>query len=418
MAGAVKVKRKPSSGGVPGRPIWPYPHVVTLTAYGHRGRERWGKVFRGRTYTFAAWDEPDKALAAYMEQWPAITGGLEVVAVDQGDDEHHRLTLRDLANRWLADKLRQVEAGTLAPETRRKYQTHIRVLMACRAVNRHMYADDLRAERWAKIRDQAAAGRGLYYVQDFIITIRSMYKWAHACELIDAPMRFGPGFIGSTERQRQIHRAGAASRIYTAAQVRLLVEMAGPHLRPCILLGINAGLKARDIGVLETQIIDFDKGLILTPRHKTGFAMTVALWPETVDAIKAVCDPGGLACPTEAGWSWDDGSSHRLAVAFRELKARVNQHIRDHKLDTPEIRKEQTHMYLRHNFRTVAAEVDRDAAKRMMGQRLGDALDAHYDHGNWADRCREVAEHVRQWYYRGWCSDWPGEYAVLETDHK
>src|SRR5690349_15134384 len=65
---------------------------------------------------------------------------------------------------------------------------------------------------------------------------------------------------------------------------------ADPQLRAMVLLGLNAGLGVTDCGNLSNPNIDLDAGWLDYPRVKTETPRRVPLWPETVDALKAVLE--------------------------------------------------------------------------------------------------------------------------------
>src|SRR5262249_54794863 len=101
---------------------------------------------------------------------------------------------------------------------------------------------------------------------------------------------FGPDFVRPSKKTFRLHRAKKGAKLFTAEEIRRMIDAAGVPLKAMILLGINAGfgnaacgnlrLSALKLGDEASRIIDF-------PRPKTGIARRCPLWPETVAAI---CD--------------------------------------------------------------------------------------------------------------------------------
>jgi len=67
------------------------------------------------------------------------------------------------------------------------------------------------------------------------------FKWAYDSELIDKPIRFGPGFKRPSRKTLRIERAKKGKRLFEAEQIRAMIDAAGIPLRAMILLGINSG---------------------------------------------------------------------------------------------------------------------------------------------------------------------------------
>jgi integrase len=81
-------------------------------------------------------------------------------------------------------------------------------------------------------------------------------------------------------------------KVYDLAVVRELLGSLKPRLRCYALLGLNAGMTSADMGHLTKAQVDLDAGRLVRKRVKTAAVENVptveyALWPETVEALKA-----------------------------------------------------------------------------------------------------------------------------------
>src|SRR5262249_543901 len=115
------------------------------------------------------------------------------------------------------------------------------------------------AKKWGPIR----LGKMIQY-------IRSIFKYGTDAGLLDRLTRFGPGFARPTKKVARLHRAKQGAKLFTALEIRRLLDAAGVQLRAMILLGINAGFGNTDCAQLPLSALDLQAGVIDFPRPKTG----------------------------------------------------------------------------------------------------------------------------------------------------
>ena len=119
--------------------------------------------------------------------------------------------------------------------------------------------------------------------------IRAMLAHAYDLGLIDRPVRFGRMFARSTATAKRISAglrvAQNGSRLFTAIEIRKMLEYASTPLRAMILMGVNGGFGNADCGRLPLSAVHLKGGIIVFPRPKTGIERTMPLWPETVRAL-------------------------------------------------------------------------------------------------------------------------------------
>jgi integrase len=352
---------------------------------------QWCKKIRGKIHYFGPWADPDAALANYLKQKDALHAG-QTPRPDTG-----AATVKDVANAFLIAKQNAVNAGELSPRTWREYKDACDMLVA--GLGKTRLVADLRPDDFAKLRKQMAEKWGVLRLANMVQAMRSVFKYAFNAERIDRPVRFGPDFKRPSKKAARLHRAEQGPKLFTAEEVRRMIGVAGMQLRAMILLGINCGMGNADCGRLPLSAVDLQTGAIDFPRPKTGIPRRCALWPETVDAIRAAldCRPepkraehAGLIFLTKGGLSWAKDSpncplSREIATLLRKLG--ING------------RKGLGFYTLRHTFRTVADESkDQPAVDFVMGHEVPH-MSAVYRETISDERLRAVADHVRKWLF-------------------
>src|SRR5262249_54139017 len=129
---------------------------------------------------------------------------------------------------------------------------------------------DLRPEDFATLRKRLAKKWGPHRLGKTIQFVRCVFKYAYDAELIDRPVRFGPGFQRPSKKVLRLHRAEAGPKLFTADEVRQLIDAALVPVRAMILLGLNCGFGNSDCGNLPLSAVDWDNAMIDYPRPKTG----------------------------------------------------------------------------------------------------------------------------------------------------
>jgi integrase len=373
--------------GKPAKPNKPYPDFP-LTAH---PAGYWCKKIRGRLHYFGKWDDPDSALQSYLDQKDDLHSGR------QPRPDADAVTVKTVANAFLNHKKSLMDAGELSPRSWDDYKATTDLIVGRFGAGR--LAADLRPDDFAALRKHLAKSVGPVRLGNTIQRVRSVFKHAYDAELLDRPVRFGPGFKRPSKKVLRVHRAEQGKKLFAADEVRRLIDAAGVPMRAMILLGVNAGMGNSDCGNLPLSAVDLDAGWIDYPRPKTGMPRRCPLWPETVEALRAAlarrptpkkAEHAELFFITKRGLSWskdtrDNPVSQEMGKLLRALG--ING------------RKGLGFYTLRHTFRTVADESkDQPATDFIMGHEVAH-MSSVYRETISDERLRAVTDHVRRWLF-------------------
>jgi integrase len=225
-----------------------------------------------------------------------------------------------------------------------------------------------------------------------------VFRHAYEAGLIEAPVRYGPGFKRPSRKVLRLARAAKGPRLFGPAEIRAMLAAARPALKAMILLGINCGFGNADCGRLPRAALDLEGGWVSFPRPKTGIARRCPLWRETVEALKAALarrpvpkDPAheGLVFVTIHGHCWaKSGPGCPVTGATIELLRRL-------RLYRPGL----NFYALRHTLETVGGESkDQVAVDPIMGH-VREDMASVYSEKISDERLRAVTDHVRSWLF-------------------
>lgn len=445
----VSPRRRSPSKPARVKPAKPYPE---FPLFPHATR-RWAKKIRGRFVFFGPWEDPHGALERYLDQRDALLAGLvprpgrnpratgpttdhrgavatgsarnpALTAGSNGADVASSgvsrfgalqagpaadgLTLRDLINRYLTAKQRRLEAGELGRRSFADYHTAMARLI--KLFRPHRLVSDFLPEDFGRLRGELAKTRGPLALSADITKVKGLFKFGYEEGLLDRLPRYGPGFAKPPKRSVRMARAGRGTRMFEPEEISKLLANAGVQMRAMILLGLNGGMGNTDVAALPLGAVDLKRGVINFPRPKTGITRRAVLWPETVQALKAVLqvrpkakrpEDERLMFITKYGLPWvrvqapqGRGKAERLAVVVDSVGLEFGKLMRG----TKTYQSGRAFYGLRHTFRTVADEVgDRRPIDLIMGHENGQDVATRYIERISDERLMKVSDHVRRW---------------------
>jgi integrase len=352
---------------------------------------QWAKKIKGRMFYFGKWDDPDAALNVYLAQKDDLHAGRKPRERAEGT------TVKDLCNQFLTAKQALVESGELLSRTWTDYKAACDLIVS--RFGKSRLVEDLGPDDFAALRNFMAKRWAITSVRSVIQRVRCVFKFASDNRLIPEPVCYGQGFKRPSPKALRLERARRGHKLFTAGEIRLLLDTASVTVRAQILLGINGGFGNTDCGTLPQSAIDWQNAIIDFPRPKTGIPRRVPLWPETLAALREALaqrpapkkpEYAGLVFITQRGLSWakDIADSPLTKEVAKLLKAlEING------------RKGLGFYTLRHTFRTIADEAkDQPAADFLMGHEVAHMSSVYRERIS-DERLRAVVDHVRRWLY-------------------
>jgi len=135
------------------------------------------------------------------------------------------VTINDAANVFLNAKKALRDAGELSVHTWTDDKRVTDIVVA--HLGKGRLVSDVGPDYFAPLRNKLAKRWGPHRLGKFIQFTRSLFKFAYDAELIDRPVRFGPGFNRPSKKTRRLNKAEQGSKLFTADEVRRLVDAAG-----------------------------------------------------------------------------------------------------------------------------------------------------------------------------------------------
>lgn len=368
------------------KPAKPYPDFPLFP----HATGRWAKKIRGKFHYFGPWDDPEGALASYLDQKDDLHAGRTPRKAADG------IIIRDLLNRFLTAKQSLVDAGEIAVRTFKDYHATCKRIGAAFGLRR--LVEDLASDDFEQLRRKLAKRRGPVALGNEIQRIRVVFKYAYDAGLVDRPIRYGPTFKRPSKRVLRKARNAKGPKMFEAHQIRAMLAAAGVQLKAMISLGINCGFGNTDCATLPKKSVDLKEGWIDYTRPKTGIQRRCPLWPETVTALGTAIDNrpkpkdkanDGLVFITKYGKPWTkDTSDNPISKETRKV------------LKSLGIQRKGVNFYaLRHTFETIGGESrDQIAVDEIMGHARDDMASVYRERiGD--ERLKAVVDHVRRWLF-------------------
>lgn len=344
---------------------------------------QWSKQVRGKVYYFGPWEDPDGALARYLEVKDDIHAGREP------KPKTDELTVRDLCNTYLEHCEWKFQRGKI---TRRTFNDEKGYCVTIVQAIGDSVAGEIGARDFQKLHRSYPTTWGPTRESHHVKATKRVFKWAFDNEYIDRPPRYGSFQPPSVAKIR----SSTQRRSFTPEELRrILAHLQGPRYAqqlPMVLLGINGGFAPGEVARLK----DWEIGeYIDTTRPKTNIRRLVPLWPETCDTIaqwqrvRKAPHPEGYLFATKRGNPWFQDGVRKSPVT--QSFGRV---LRE--LEIPG-----SFNCLRHTFQSVCDDegIPRHITKAVMGH-VNPDISTNYSHAKMLGPITEAVNAVHDWLYR------------------
>lgn len=364
-----------------GKPYRDFPLYLHATG-------QWAKTIMGKKYYFGS--DRDKALKAYKQQRDALYAGEGQPQVKHGGE-----TVSDAIGAFRAAKEAKFEGHELSARSLAEYAAVCKVISQVLGKDTALAAittDDLQRLRRKLSLGKDGKPTSPVSFKRKLTYARSVFLLANE-EFPDCHVRYRKALVSPSAKLVRKHRNEIGERLFTADEIRKLLDVAGEQMRAMILLGITCGFGNRDCATLPIERVDLVSGWHNYERPKTQNPRRAPLTPECAAALYRVIKgrKSGLVFVTKYGQPWfhDGETRDPISAEFRKLCKRVG-------IYRPKI----TMFYtLRRTFQTVAdTSGEPQAVKFMMGHvAAADDMSSVYRQKVYDVACLRVSDHLRRW---------------------
>lgn len=378
----------------PDFPLYPHPSGV------------WCKKVRGKLHYFGPWADPQAALQRWLDEKDDLLAGRVPRRNRDG------LTVLKLTGEFMDTKQIMVDQGRQTERSLREYKPVCDRM--CKVLGKTTLVVDLKPADFEKLLRSLPTTWNLRSRGLFIQRVRAIVNFAHnkSQQLIPAPVMFGPAFCGLTKKEHKKLKAQRGERLFSPDEIHAILGAATPAFRAAVLLGISCGLGNTDIAQLAFDHLDLDGGWLTYPRPKTGEDRRAWLWPEVVEALRAVIatrpKPADQA-HRDLVFLTDDG---RPWVRLERKRGTAASGLDVQTVWTDKVCATTTYVLgklglrqrgfytLRRTFRTIADQTtDQVACNTIMGHTDPSMAEVYRQRKTGDDRLRRVGEYVRAWLY-------------------
>lgn len=259
------------------KPAKPY---ASFPLFPHQNGQ-WAAKIKGRTHYFGTWDNPQVALNRFLEERDYYQAGRTPPSQTE--------TIADLLDTFLGMKNRERDAGEITKTTYAEYETTCDVIADFFGTRKPL--EGIAHQDLSECRAVLGIGKSDQHYsacthKKRLTIARMIFRLAN--EDLGQSIRYREALKPPSAKLLRKVRNARGERLFTAKQVRTLIDRADPKMRAMIYLGINCAFGPDDCSRFPTAAVDLDTGWHTFPRPKTEVARRCPLWPETVEALRKV----------------------------------------------------------------------------------------------------------------------------------
>jgi len=245
------------------------------------------KKIKGKMYYFGS--DKQEALQRYIEQAAYLHGSNHNSQRPVNDS----MTLKQLSDMFLKYQFNKVKANVITAQHYNDQVSSLNKLMTFlgqRQRIKDISTLDLQNYK-RKLEKQYNSSK--HRLNLHISNLKTLFHWAKKNDIL----RQTPN-IDAVSRSKIVNKQ---RKIFTHEEINKLLEVADTNMKAMIWLGLNCGFGCTDCSELQWKHLDLTANRVIYSRGKTGVPRDLPLWPETIEAIKAVPKKGKLVFYTTKG---------------------------------------------------------------------------------------------------------------------
>jgi integrase/recombinase XerD len=272
--------------------VWKHPKSPFWSAVYRNDQNQWRKKSTKKTAKTTAlalaieWERAaqlgrDKILTEAISR-EVIGGILERTT----GEKLRQSTVREFCAEWLRGKTNSRQQGTAT-----RYESSVARFNKLLGVKAERPISAVTPHDCQKFYDQLAEKKlAPATMRVEMKTISSVFNYARRLGLIATNPAAA---VELPDRIKQVKR-----KVFTPAQVQMLINEATLEWKTCILLGYYAGLRLSDCVMLTWEAVDLAGSRLVVETHKTGETLEIPLHPTLkTHLFKLAGDTNGAICP-------------------------------------------------------------------------------------------------------------------------
>ncbi len=275
-------------------------------------------------------DDPEYPTRDNIESTEFGRLGLAAVA-DMTEEEAEGLETPEISaliGEFVAFHFQRADAKQIAQSTALQYQSSMGAFKAWCEQKKLVTVADLQPKAFAVFQvdmlKQIGNGSKQRTVRDRLLKAKQFAEWLYKHEHFKEMPRTVGSDYASVKQDRP------APKHWEVTELRKVWKLASQELRLYMLLGLNCGYTLADIGTLQHEHVDFEKGIVQRSRHKTSIPQVHKLWPETIELLKKRKTKAAddvLLRSRKGDVLWQDGRTDTyVSILFRDqvIEAGIN----------------------------------------------------------------------------------------------
>jgi len=315
------------------------------------------KKIRGKMYYFGS--DKQEALQRYIDQ----ASYLHESNNSSQKPVNNSMTLKQLCDMFLKYQFTKVKANAITAQHYNDQVSSLNKLMAFLGQSRpikDISTLDLQNYKRKLQKQYNSSGHRLNL---HISNLKTLFHWARKNDILQRTTN-----IDAVTRSKIVNKQ---RRIFTHEEINKLLALADTQMKAMIWLGLNCGFGCTDCSELQWKHLNLEISRVIFPRGKTGVSRDLPLWPETIEAIKAVSKKGQLVFYTAKGNPFVrnvlkiDANGNEKYSPINSIATKFSRMIKKSELNVPK----GTGFYtLRRSAATMAARSgDPFAVQRLLG---------------------------------------------------